>query len=245
MSFGKKRPQIAIIGAGYAGLALANLLIGDKCYDVTLFEGLHRPPDEGGLVGTISLPCLTKYFRKLGWAIPDNDCHAVPEEKVRKRLRKSVDSCIRYWHVCYSLQESADGHVTLLLWYRKTDECFESTIHYDLVVVCNGVRSERLLKQSSLHSACNRVVLLGDARHVDWDFGKRRLQQGANQAILDAMEFGDILLEFEDLDSVMECKWGKFSAQKKLRQIVKQRIAGLFLVLLSIYLYLQVTRTSE
>jgi 2-polyprenyl-6-methoxyphenol hydroxylase-like FAD-dependent oxidoreductase len=68
--------RVAILGAGYSGLSLANLLLShapkkhdNDWADVVLIEALH-PPTPGALVGNVRVPNAKLLFQRLGWSYP-------------------------------------------------------------------------------------------------------------------------------------------------------------------------------
>ena len=203
------RARVAIIGAGYAGLALANLLMKhNQSVDFVLLDALHAPSP---LSGDLRVPVAKQLYQTLGWKWTFSSDESIPEESLQRDLRRRV-SQILYQHFCYKIEESSDKKdLSLLVWNRKTNECFRYPHSFQIVIICNGVRS-KLMGQTP-RGFSDRILLLGDARSSrSWDFGRHRIAQGANQALQDAMEVSQ-LLAGDHTD------WGKFSVEVKRREI--------------------------
>ena len=116
--------SIAIIGAGYAGLALANLLIHDRnkkdppmpkptlttrtrtrttgCSFV-LFEALHPPSPLGG---DVCIPHAKHLYEALGWEWTFESDERIPEEALLQDLRRTPQ--IEYHHVCYKIEHDEE-----------------------------------------------------------------------------------------------------------------------------------------
>ena len=205
--------RLAIVGAGYAGLALANLLIKyNHQNDFVILDALHPPSP---LSGDLRVPVAKKLYQRLGWKWTFVSDNVIPEETLQRDLRRNV-SQILYQHFCYKIEEVSDNNqLSLLVWNRKTNECFRYPHTFQIVIICNGVRS-KLMGQVP-HGLSDRILLLGDARSSrTWDFGRHRIAQGANQALQDAMEVSQLL-------SRNATDWGKFGIEVKRREIMKRR----------------------
>ncbi|KAI2512716.1 hypothetical protein MHU86_1712 [Fragilaria crotonensis] len=283
--------SIAIIGAGYAGLSLANLLermnqdlkkadsnvtSPTDLFRIVLLDALHPPSP---LTGDLCVPNPKHLYKALGWNWTfDNDA-VIPEEALLQDLRRTAD--IEYQRYCYKIepqqqqlqQQDSNMKLSLLVWNRKTDECFRHPSTFDFVIICNGVRSSKLVGQvlqtmptyflpSVLVNKTNqqrstmmedRILLLGDARWTPWwDFGRHRITQGANQALDDAMQVSQLLLqellvrrrrrqpncEQEVLQPVgLFHDWGKFGLRNKRQEILRHRI---FLTIILLFMLLPV-----
>lgn len=207
--------NIAIVGAGYAGLALANLLQKNTTLNVVVFDALH-PPTPGTLVGQICVPVVKRLYRELDWKFKfplptsSHDGLVVQQEDLLQDLRRNVT--VRHHCVCDKLE----GGGALLVWNRKTGERSRYPLSFDLVVVCTGVRNDTL----RIPISDPNVVFLGDARATTilLDFGRSRIRQGANEAMQDAMEVAAQLATGNPQD------WGKFSYHHKQRQVMKVRL---------------------
>ncbi|KAI2512720.1 hypothetical protein MHU86_1716 [Fragilaria crotonensis] len=282
--------SIAIVGAGYAGLSLANLLqrmnqdlkkadsnasSQTDFFHIVLLDALHPPSP---LTGDLCVPNAKHLYKALGWNWTfDNDA-VIPEEALLQDLRRTAD--IEYQRYCYKIeaqqqqQQEWNMKLSLLVWNRKTDECFRYPSTFDFVIICNGVRSSKLVGQvlqtmpsyflpSLLVNKTNqqrstmmedRILLLGDARWTPWwDFGRHRITQGANQALDDAMQVSQLLLQ--ELVVVVRrrrqpnCEqdvlqpialfhdWGKFGLRNKRQEIIRHRI---FLTIILLFMLLPV-----
>ena len=206
-----KKPHIAIIGASYGGLTLANILHINKI-PYTIFESKHPPftyitggskfnvPSLGFVLNTLQLkmnmkeeglnsesaPSREDVITALWERVKDN---VVCGNKVTK-LEKRIDSGI--FHIHYS--EITDA-------YSKNDFCSTTSGPFDCVIGADGVLS----KCRSM--ALSGTYLVGDARWVNdrwYDLGFRRINQGADLAMLDAVELGKCIGRL--LETTDECQ---------------------------------------
>ena len=233
--------SIAIIGAGYAGLALANLLLNKNVSEkksndsVMIFDALHPPSSY--VEGDVCVPIGKEFYRTLDWKWPiscksgiDNGESLIPEEILLQDLRKKTN--VQYYHFCYKIEAagSSGNHLSLHFWNRANGCVFFHPTKFDVVVLCHGVRSSSLLQQipSKLDQ---KILILGDARSYRiWDFGYLRLKQGANQAIKDAIEVSNLLRSHECDD------WGKYGLRFKRQDSLKSYIL-LICVFLSVIVF--------
>jgi hypothetical protein len=235
--------SIAIIGAGYAGLSLANLLQlmnqetkkGDSTvtsptdlFSVVLLDALHPPSP---LTGDLCVPHAKHLYKALGWKWTFENDTVIPEEALLQDLRRSAD--IQYQRYCYKIEPQQDPNsntkLSLLVWNRKKDECFRYPSTFDVVIICNGVRSSKLVGQVlQIMPSCfipslfynehdqrlarmmeGRILFLGDARWTPWwDFGRHRITQGANQALHDAMQVSQLLRQELLVRRQQKCEQG-------------------------------------
>ena len=69
---------------------------------------------------------------------------------------------------------------------------------YDAIVLATGVRATVHIHNydcSSSNNNSNNIFVVGDARYTRWwDFGQHRIQQGANQAMLDGWDLATTLM---------------------------------------------------
>ena len=198
--------HIAIIGASYAGLALANGLLNKKDNNkVTLFEGRHPLP-VGSIVGNVTI-ISQHVLKELG--MPFRASERIPEAELFELLRQPVQQSINYGHVVQGLHQAPDGRIVLTV---RQHDSVEELGPYDFVVAANGVWSK--FRASNLQ----QVAVIGDARWAQdsWDFGLQRIRGGANQALEDGLDLGRLLCgQLQDL--------GKFSARFKQLQVRRRR----------------------
>ena len=252
----RQHRRIAIIGAGYAGLALSNLLLvkqqqQQQHYEHVLFDALHPPSP---IRGDLQVPVAKELYAMLGWKW--NNCSSehisdvsIPEETLLQDLRRAP--MIMYRHFCYKIEtvtttaetnNTNNKLLSLLIWNRKTGDCFRYPMAFDLVVICNGVRSKLHYGPLDAHS---RILVLGDARYTrSWDFGQQRIAQGANQALQDAMQLYQLLCTSSSSGSPISgggmVDWEKFAIKTKVKRqdTAKLRIIYTLLIAATCYLYL-------
>ena len=226
--------DLAIIGAGYAGLALANLLIHQKTNNFVIFDALHPPVSSQ--TGEVRVPEAKKLYQELGWEWHFDNEQLLPEEMLLQDLRRLPK--INYHHFCYKIcndgEVSSQRRLSLLIWNRKTDECFRYPSSFDRVVICNGVRSKLSTQSFVPHYMLvdNRILLMGDSRWTKWwDFGYHRITQGANQALKDAMQLSELLQTFNHKGKQGE--WRKFNVLSQYRaRLRNQLLIGIILSVL-------------
>lgn len=194
--------RIAIVGAGFAGLALANFLEKEKKHsrkeddtlevDYQIFDSKSTPIQ---ICGPISLPNGRRVLSKLGLYLQEKDTRegaeeaalVVEREEFMDLLRFEIQKKINYSCEIISVIKRHDNQYLL---HTKNDK--ELLGPFDLVVAADGL--------FGLTSNCpNEIpVVIGDARWQRemwfWDFGRRRRQRGADIAICDAIELGEIIL---------------------------------------------------
>jgi hypothetical protein len=209
------KPQIAIIGAGFAGLTLANYL-HDRSIGYVLFESKQEEPNY--FVANFALPSGKDVFRAIGlvWKCSHS---TVPCNEILDSLRERITI------LNSSIVKIENG---LLV-----DQQGGRHGPFRIIVAANGVKSTfRMFNQDNVNEKVN-VLLIGDARwaaDVWWDFGLTRVSKGANTAMQDAIKLGAELLLQE------EGNFKAFSARQKRREIVTRR--RIILMILSVLLAL-------
>lgn len=224
--------SIAIIGSSYAGLAFANFIQFRSTVSIRIFEALNVPR-VGLLVGDVYIPSGEEVFAQLGleWKWPKN-VHLVPEEELLASLRGRLSEKIFYESRVLDLESTDDGIFLNVRSRQGTKNLCLREGPFDLVVAANGVRST--------FRYCNiaNVVVIGDSRWVQnrwWDFGTRRLHQGADIAIRDAVRLGAITLTHIESMGSENLFLGEFSTGMK-KSIFIRNAAIVFWVLLAIIL---------
>jgi hypothetical protein len=232
------RRCIAIIGAGYAGLTLINLLSNKntsetKVHDsVMIFDALHPPSTF--VEGDLCVPIAKELYRILGWNWPTfgksgiSDSESlIREEILQKDLRRKPN--VQYYHFCFKIEGAGPAGNYLSLHFRnRSNGCFFCHPKlFDVVVLCHGVRSSSLL-QNIPSKLDKKILIVGDARFYRiWDFGYLRLKQGANQAMKDAIDVSILLRSNGSGD------WGKYGLKFK-RQDASQSYICLICVVCSL-----------
>ena len=184
--------RVGIIGAGYAGLALARA-----------FQQLHEPPqvtlfesreavDSVQIGGELELPSGGAVMDALGlhdeWSALESvgsrpSC--VPLQPLLSLLARSLlPSTIKYRHSVTKITQHGSERA---IHVKCTDEGLKRFI-VDLVVLAPGLRSYVEVEPGAVG-----VLVVGDARWVAnrwWDFGSARINRGADIALQDAVALG-------------------------------------------------------
>jgi hypothetical protein len=201
---------IAIIGSGYAGLTFANLIQSrSDIIDVQIYEALNVP-NSGVLVGNVEVPFAANVFGILGleWKWRKNAI-SIAEEELLAALRSRLTKRIKYRSRAVALESTLDGIYVKVRYCEEGNSRYRKEGPFDIVVASNGVRS--------IFRGCDmdRVALIGDSRWVQgrwWDLGTRRLQEGADIAMRDALALGDIVLNHDVKRGFLQLE--EFSARK-------------------------------
>jgi len=176
---------VAIVGASYAGLTLANVL-HQHSIPYIIFDSKQSFTY---VTGDLNLPSWNTIAKKLDLDTNGDDWPSRQEaiESLLNRVKSNVQCSQRIVQIekrmeCFYLHS-----------VQKAHSHGETTIHgpYQSVVGADGVLS------SVRACALNETYLIGDARWSKdrwYDFGLRRVKQGANLAMLDALEFGQELV---------------------------------------------------
>ena len=172
---------VAIIGASYAGLTLANVL-HQHSIPYIIFDSKQSFTY---VTGDLNLPSWNTIAKKLELETNDNDWPSRQEviESLLNRVKPNVQCSQRIVQIekrmgCFYLHSMQISH-----------SHGEITIHgpFQSVVGADGVLS------TVRAYALNETYLIGDARWSKdrwYDFGLRRVKQGANLAMLDGLELG-------------------------------------------------------
>jgi hypothetical protein len=233
--------SIAIVGSGFGGLSLALRLgrqDGDDALKVVVLES--QSSASGGIVGELHLPSGKKNLAQLGlsdlWeklSSRSERIDHVSQACLQRALREKAASSIRYGHCVIGIEQVPDGRLLCLL-----DNDRPAMGPFDIVVGADGVLSRfRLLPPRK----CGRVALVGDARWAQdrwWDFGTARIQGGADLAIRDGLELGELLLTRNDGWNLSVGDLGPFCAASKRREILRRR--AIVLLLLAVVIYFNV-----
>ena len=178
--------SIAIVGAGFAGLTLANYLSNSQCI---VFEAKDQPIP---IVGSIRLPSVFRISHELGLLIPGlmrrYDGSLVDRQAFLMALR--AHATIEYGYTVERIKQTAQGRRWLV------DTRGRRHGPFDAIIVANGLSFDSGSTQLILD--CDAVV--GDARwQYDvwfWDFGRTRVDRGGNIALEDAKELAQAILSY-------------------------------------------------
>ena len=202
-------PTIAIIGASYAGLTLANILhMHNIPYVIFDSKSLPFTYVMGG--GTaFNVPSYKKLIVKkleLDTTNTSNHCNSEKEEKgwltrqdviesLLQRVQSKLITCTRIVHI--EQHTSSEGfylHSSSSKQRQSQKQQHQSCeIHgpYKYIIGADGVLSQ--VRSKALHS----TYLIGDARWAQdryYDLGYQRIKMGANIALLDGLELGQMLV---------------------------------------------------
>ena len=195
--------QIAIIGGSYAGLTLANVLHLNS-FSYTIFDRRCLPFTHVMGGSGFNIPSFSLIRREL--SLPRLD---KPNRKdVIDLLMRRVMSNLLPEH---NIVEINEGEDTFLYVVSET-KCKNTSklIHkmhgpYHIVVGADGVISR------CRNSAYKGILLIGDARWVNerwFDLGLRRIDRGANIAMVDGMQLGQTIRRSATLaNSLQEMIW--------------------------------------
>jgi 2-polyprenyl-6-methoxyphenol hydroxylase-like FAD-dependent oxidoreductase len=198
------KPHIAIVGAGYGGLTLANILhINDIPY--TIFESKHPPFTyiTGGSEFNVPSLHLVLSALQLEKKLSINNGSPLSREGIITILWERVKDNIVCGQQVTNLEKRNDSesfyihHAAITNAYSKNGLHSTMSGQYDCVVGADGVLSK------CRTTALTGTYLVGDARWVNdrwYDFGFRRINQGADLAMLDAVELG------KDIASLVETR---------------------------------------
>jgi len=225
-SIDKTTLPVAIIGASYAGLTLANVL-HQHSIPYTLFDSKQSFTY---VTGDLNLPSWNTIKKKLELETNYGDDWPSRQEVIESllnRVKSNVQCSQRIVQI-----EKRMGCFYLHSKQIQSNEQHKTTIHgpYYSVVGADGVLS------SVRAYALKDTYLIGDARWCKdrwYDFGLRRVKQGANLAMLDALEFGQELVTMRSScthDMSVEAT-KKFCAWEISRRRIKKRRICLFALL--------------
>ena len=214
-------PSLLIIGAGYAGLTLAQeLSSSSSSYRFDVVDRLHPPNSSGVVNGTLRSPFAKKWFQQrlhrrecdpnalvdLRHVLQDDD--RVPEQALLTLLRYNIP--VHYRHCVTKItQKSYRWYVELQIDSDDDDDDVMSTTWgpYDWMVVADGTRSA-FRRQSTLHKN-HQLLVIGDAQGQPWwDLGLTRLQRGADTAMRHGHQVARALLALrqQNNDTTEECR---------------------------------------
>ena len=216
--------RVAIIGASYAGLTLANVL-HSKNIPYTVFDSKYFPFTY--ITGTFDVPSYTFVLKSLGLIQEKNEDIDIPvptREQVISILLKRVKdhNNIVFGQNITKIERvvkgGVDNHVEFYLHsrtnhtgyysYRNHNDPSTTTKNnkssydgqHECAHVCGNlygpfqcvVGADGVLSKCRKH-AWTGTYLIGDARWVNdrwYDLGFRRIKEGADVAMLDAIELG-------------------------------------------------------
>lgn len=244
MKRGSEEISIAIIGASYAGLSLANTLkqkSSSSSISFTIFDSKTLPFTYVTGGDAFNVPSYSSLAKKLSLKTSQLNGNELTRQDVIESLLERVMQHVIVGTRIDSIKERNN------LFYLHTRQKLQSSndlsssierIHgpYQCVIGADGVRSK------CRTCALNGIFLIGDARWVNdrwYDLGLRRIRRGADIAIQDGVELGETFLtamkmksEHTEIDSsfnsVPETVRAKFCA----RQIEIARMTRILSVLM-------------
>ena len=225
---------VAIIGASYAGLTIANVLDLNSIPYV-IFE-CKSPPFAYVTGGTgFNIPSYQSIVRILNLDVNGNNkknTSQIDNEGMEKMTREDVISTL--WervkeHVCCGenivrIYQRSNGEISELYLHSRSMNNMHIRKHgpYRCIIGADGVLS-RCRK-----AALQGIYLIGDARwaHDHWyDFGLRRIEKGADLALLDGVELGQkIVMIKSQMTGGNRLHEDKFCANAIWQRAVKRRI---------------------
>lgn len=246
-SSSKPKLSVAIVGASFGGLAAAIRLkkeLGNDGVEVVVFEAQSKGAF-GAVCGELFLAHGETSFRSLGlsgtWMVAATKKSGavtrigvnIHEEDLQRALREVASEWIQYSsHVLGVIRgEGDDGQMYCVVCtkpisftsFRKSGEfSLDGTVGpFDIVIAADGVHS----RFRSLLNSTMKVALVGDARWCkDWfDFGLSRIRCGADMAICDAIEVGNIIAAAARAGNMSQVELGRFCAHKKSQDISRRK----------------------
>lgn len=177
--------SVAIIGAGYAGLSFANVLRLKAKINTqyTIYESMIPP--FSFIAGKFEIPSYPIVLSSLNLKNSGLD-----RKNVFCTLREKVQSKIKYGIKVLSMKRlNVKGGDHFYLYTSDSEGNKAISRGYDFVVGADGVRS-------ICRNGLKGVFLIGDARWVSdrfWDLGFKRIQEGADIAMRDALDLGEYI----------------------------------------------------
>ena len=194
---------IAIIGASYAGLTLASTLKQkSSSITFTIFDSKTLPFTYVTGGDAFNVPSYFSVATKLALQTSQQPIRGLTRQDVIESLLERVKqhlivgtrierieerNHLFYLHTRRKSQSSDDGTSTATI----ASDSYRIYGPYQCVIGADGVRSV------CRTSALNGTYLIGDARWVNdrwYDLGLRRIDRGADIAILDGFELGETFL---------------------------------------------------
>ena len=211
-------PIIAIIGASYAGLTLANILhmhnipyviFDSKSLPFTYVMGgtkFNVPSYKKLIVKKLELDTTNTTSRQ--WLTRQDVI-----ESLLQRVQSKLITCTRIVHIVHKstegfyLHSSPTSSQQERQSHQQQHQSCEIHGPYKYIIGADGVLSQ--VRTKALHS----TYLIGDARWAQdryYDLGYQRIKMGANIALLDGLELGQLLV----YDNMME-KRGSTTIKEK------------------------------
>jgi hypothetical protein len=248
----RSQAQLLIIGAGYAGLTLANCLQissgtrkNSHNFHIDVIDRLHPPDPERYIHGSIQSPYAKELLTKI-MALVDDDKYLnqaraqmlldklqescqIPEQELLSLLRENVSVKYR----CEATKiVSPNGLLFAQVRLRnlQNQDLGELWGPYDWVVVADGALSPFRY----VNIKTNRLLVIGDAKGQPWwDFGRTRLKRGADIAMRHGDEVAGLLLEWKE-NRYAPVSLDKFRPRKRWWQVFLIRWLLLLIMPLSL-----------
>ena len=210
---GEISSAVAIIGASYAGLTLANTLLEQKSSSIAfkIFDSKTLPFTYVTGGDAFNVPSYVSLAKKLALqksqqlsninGLTRQDVIESLLERVKQHLivgtrieRIEERNHLFYLHTRRKLQSSDDGTTTATI----ASNSYHVYGPYQCIIGADGVRS--ICRTSALYG----TYLIGDARWVNdrwYDLGLRRIERGADIAIQDGLELGESFLKAMEMEN--------------------------------------------
>ena len=223
--------SIAIIGASYAGLALANTL-NQKSSSITftIFDSKTLPFTYVTGGDAFNIPFYSSLAMKLALQTSQQPSNELTRQDVIESLLERVKQHLIVGTRIERIEER--NHLFYLHTRRKSQSTYDGTsiatiasnsYHiygpYQCVIGADGVRS--VCRTSALYG----TYLIGDARWVNdrwYDLGLRRIERGADIAIIDGLELGETFLRLETEDEDCDCSRKAFPLAIRVKFCARQ-----------------------
>lgn len=205
-------PRVVIVGAGYAGLALARALQLAGVSAVVYEQ--DGPPSQMPIYGELRVPSAERVLTALGlrpeWeALRANgsqpyclDFHGLRDTLASSLQRGSLH--------CERRVVSVTRRGTDKLWLEFADG---GGVAAHLAVVASGMTVPCVARE-----ALPQTAAVGDVRWAHgrwWDFGSGRIRCGANMALTDAMELSEMLRRGIERGDAPPLELGAFAASRR------------------------------
>ena len=236
---------IAIIGASYAGLTLANTLLKQKSSSIsfTIFDSKTLPFTYVTGGDAFNVPSYFSVATKLALQTSQQPIRGLTRQDVIESLLERVKqhlivgtrieriekrNNVFYLHTRQKVLSSNDG--------LSAERIYGP---YQCVIGADGVCSK--CRTCALHG----IFLIGDARWVNdrwYDLGLRRIRRGADIAIQDGVELGEMLstaMKMKPAHKEIDCAFQSFPepmrAKYCARQIQMARMTRILSVLVVLF----------
>lgn len=210
--------SIAIIGASYAGLTLANyIVLHSPRTKVQIFESSKSVPSRF-IQGFFNVPNYRHILKQIKLEYNGDSRNEV----IHTLWNDRVKSLIKCMQKVVKIERLPDNNELYIFAQDGNVIQHKQYGPFDYVIGADGVLS--ICRKSPLEG----VLVIGDARWVQnrwYDFGFQRIQSGADIAMTDSCEIGHLLCHDNEDDLA------KFKTVKFYQKVQRIRFACLFFIL--------------